>query len=329
MQTQSLPPKLPNTSNPISLWDLFCLCSIVGIWPRYLEPNLICSTSIPLTIPNLPPQLKGFKILQISDLHLNSQISDRFLDRLVEKIESVQPDLIAFTGDFLCYSKITESDRLQRFLQRLHAPYGCFAILGNHDYASCVSVNDDGDYDIISPPSSSLARAFARLGKKTTLTKKITKEAKNTPLHSELIALLKNTPFQLLHNKNQILDIKGTKLNICGLGEYILGRLNPELAFADYDKNYPGIILMHNPDGIPLISQYPGDLVLSGHTHGGQVNLPWFWKKFTLLEDMNLKKGLHRIGNKWLYINRGIGSILPFRWFSTPEITTITLYDAP
>jgi len=308
------------------MWDLFCLASVAGIWPRFIEPRLILTTPVRLKVPNLPSDLDGFKILQFSDLHINSRSSSSFLKRLIKKAKELQPDLIVFTGDFLCYSKLSDPERLTSFLRQFHAPYGCYAILGNHDYASCVSINSKGEYDEIEPPKgSSLRRGFARLGKSITLTKTSTDKAKSIPLHSELIQHLAKTPFKLLHNQTVNLTVGETKLNLTGLGEYMLGRVDAEAAFRNYDRNAPGIVLLHNPDGIPLLNDCPGDVILSGHTHGGQINLPWMWKKFTLLENMEFKKGLLNVGRKWVYINRGVGSVLPFRWFSPPEFTLITL----
>lgn len=308
------------------LWDLFCASSLIGIWPRFIEPRLIFTTRLKLSIPHLSKDLSGLKILQISDLHLHSNTSKTFLDKLVKKCQALKPDIIALTGDFICYGKLQAPDELKSLLKRFHAPYGCYAVLGNHDYASFVSINSQGDYDVIRPPtSSSLSRAFSRLKESTILTKKTTEEAKHIPLHQELVALIQETPFKLLNNDSCLISINGSKLNICGLGEYCLKKLDTKEAFKNYDPNYPGIILLHNPDGAPFLENYPGDVILSGHTHGGQVNLPWMWKKFTLLENMNFKKGLVKTHNKWLYINRGLGSVLPFRWFSPPEILLLTL----
>jgi hypothetical protein len=76
------------------------------------------------------------------------------------------------------------------------------------------------------------------------------------------------------------------------------------------------------------MTSYPNSLVLCGHTHGGQVNLPWMWKKFTLMENIQYKQGLHALGNGRLaYISRGVGSVLTFRWFAPPEIVCITLRE--
>lgn len=329
---QDQSPNFDNQKKTTSLfgvfWDIFCVSSIVGIWPRFIEPKLITTTKFALPIADLPQELSNLKILQFSDLHIHENTSETYLHKLSKKISSLKPDIIVFTGDFLCYSYVPEPKRLQTFLCSLRAPHGCFAILGNHDYAACVSISESGNYDVVHSPSSSLLRAFKRLGTTTSLTKIVTHEAQNVVLHAKLVKLLEKTPFKLLHNNTHQVRIGQAALNICGLGEYMLGRAQPEEAFKNYDRTSPGLILLHNPDGIKLLHGFPGDIILSGHTHGGQVNLPWMWRKFTLLENMKLKKGLLKIADKKIYINRGIGSVLPFRWFSPPELTLITLEQA-
>ena len=309
------------------LWDLWCIVSIVGIWPRYIEPKLIDKHRLSLTVKNLPPSLNQLRIIQFSDLHLNSNLSDRFLAKLQKKINESDPDLILFTGDFLCFSQFNDPNRLESFFSSLKARYGCFASLGNHDYAQCVSINNSGDYDVLTDENRDhpLKRAFSRLFKKNSLTNRITPRAQSVAIHQDLVNLLAKTPFKLLHNETILLPIKESYLNICGLGEYMAGRFLPEIAFKNYHRDYPGIILSHNPDTAAKLRNYPGDIILSGHTHGGQVNLPWMWKRFTLLENMRFKKGLWPIGDKWLYVNRGIGSILNFRWFAMPEVLLLIL----
>ena len=243
----------------------------------------------------------------------------------MSRIKKATPDIIVFTGDFLCYSKLRDKDRLKRLLCSLSAPYGCYAILGNHDYQQTISINDKGEYDLMENQTSMVSKAFSRIFSSITLAKITTERAKEVEANRELEALLKETPFELLNNDTKKIDIKGSCLNICGLGEYTLGKCLPAVAFKDYDRHYPGIILAHNPDSIPLLKDFPGDIVLCGHTHGGQINLPWLWKKFTLLEDMRYKKGLFQLNNKWLYISRGVGGVMQFRWFAMPEIVLITL----
>lgn len=307
------------------LWDLWCIVSLIGIWPRFIEPNLLETTHLTLSIKNLPDALKGLKIVQFSDLHMNTHVTDRFLNKLHSTIEKLKADIIVFTGDFLCYSKLHESDRLKKFLNSLHAPYGCFAIFGNHDYEFSVSVNEFGDYDLIKQESSMIGKGFKRLFSKAPLTGKTTKAVDELSEHASLRFLLSETPFELLNNHTKTLNIRGSHLNICGVGEHMLGRCLTEKAFKGYNKNYPGIVLAHNPDCIPQLKDYPGDIILCGHTHGAQVNLPWMWKKFIIMENINYKRGLFQLCNKWIYVNRGVGSVMPFRWFSVPEILLVTL----
>lgn len=314
------------------LWDIWCVVSVIGIWPRFIEPNLLQVSRRSICLPGLPESLKGLKIVQFSDLHFQESLSNRFLHKLTRKIHEADPDLLVFTGDFLCYSQLNEEDqkRLQAFLKGLKARYGCYAIFGNHDYAQYVSINDKGEYDLLPEEEnrSLIKRGFDRLLKTVTLAKKITPRAQAVQHNTALVDLLQKTPFQLLDNAHQCIKIKESCLNICGLGEYSLGKMDPKKAFQDYDKDYPGLILLHNPDGLPMLQDYPGEIVLCGHTHGGQVNLPWMWKKFTLMENERFKRGLIYDEGRWIYVNRGIGSCFTFRWFAIPELLVLSVLPA-
>jgi len=313
------------------IWDLWCCASIIGIWPRFIEPNLLQTNHIHLPVNNLPSSLEGIKILQFSDLHLNNSTSNYFLNKLKKQIYNLNPDIITFTGDFLCYSKISDKERLLSLLQSLpKAPYGNYAVLGNHDYSKYAYINEDGDYDTFTKKTSdksTIAKGFERLFTKTSITKKFTPEALNTPLNEELVDLLKKTPFKLLHNESITIDIGQSKLNVCGLGEYMLDKMKPDKGFVNYDSDYPGIILVHNPDSIPHLKNYPGDVILCGHTHGGQINLPFLSNRFVLIENIDLKKGLIKHNDRWVYINRGLGGVLNFRWFCKPELLLLELVN--
>ncbi len=308
------------------LWDSWCLLSLVGIWPRFIEPRLLAITKVDLFTARLCSKLNGLKILQFSDLHWNRSFSPAFQSKIIHKMKQLKPDLIVFTGDFIVRSQLQDREGLLSFLNKIKAPYGCFAVLGNHDYASYVTINENGDYDIEKEEEKNIIlRGFKRLFFKTKLSRKISKQAKEIAVHSQLKELLSKTSFQLLHNENRLLQIKGCLLNICGLGEYMLGDCLPKKAFFKYQQSAVGIILTHNPDAIPSLLHYPGEYVLCGHTHGGQVNLPWIWKRLTKMEQLKFKRGLKQVKGKQIYINRGVGSQMQFRWFSLPELTLFTL----
>ena len=238
------------------LWDLWCIVSIIGIWPRFIEPNLLAIKKLILKLKDLPSDLEGLKIVQFSDLHLSSNLPSFYLDKIASTIMGLNPDLIVFTGDFLCYSHLDDPDRLRTFLRKFHAPYGCYAILGNHDYAESISINEKGEYDILTDKESMISKGMKRLFTTTTLAKRITPQAKAIDLHQGLIDVLQDSPFQLLDNATKVILVKNSRLNLCGLGEYTLGRSQPEKAFKSWDKNYPGVILAHNPDSIPLLHDF-------------------------------------------------------------------------
>lgn len=307
------------------LWDAWCTLSIVGIWPRFIEPKLLTINRLNLPINQLPDNLIGLKIVQFSDLHWNNKIPPSFVNKLIKKINSLNPDILVFTGDFLCRSQLHNPERLKNFLNCLKSSCGSFAILGNHDYDRFVTLNQDGVYDTDYAHTSTIKQGFKRLFYSLPIQGVITEAAKGSKFHDNLLQLLGETPFQLLHNTTTLIPYKNSFLNISGLGEYSAGKLNVAETFKEYDPRYPGVVLLHNPDVVHLLKNSPGDIILAGHTHGAQINLPYLRKHLTAMEHPQYLRGLNKLDSKWVYTNRGVGSIMPFRWFSMPELTLITL----
>ncbi len=312
-------------------WDAFCVASIVGIWPRYCEPRMLTTNYVTLKIKDLPSALQGLKILQFSDLHLNPSQSDKFLEKVKRKAEKFAPDIAVFTGDFICQSKLdpATANKLLHFLTTFpRGRYGSFAILGNHDYAEFVSVNSSEEYSVTPPTATPFMKGLKRAFSRTLTPKAMQRTVHDVPLHQELLALLSQTPFRLLHNACATVPIQGSALNIAGLGEYMLGRFDPENAFKLWDYNYPGIVLAHNPDCVPHLTNFPGAVILAGHTHGAQINVPLVRKRFLCMENPQYKQGMIHVSDKWLYVNRGLGALMPFRWFAPPELLCLTLVPA-
>ncbi|ODG93258.1 MULTISPECIES: metallophosphoesterase [Bacillaceae] len=137
--------------------------------------------------------------------------------------------------------------------------------------------------------------------------------------------------FTVLENEQKEIVLKDhSKLNIIGLDDYLLGRPNPAKAFKSIRKNAFNLLLVHEPDVAERIKEFPVDLQLSGHSHGGQVKLPFHEAIYTPPLATIYTEGLYKINHHIkplnLYVNRGIGTTrLPFRFFSVPEISVFTL----
>lgn len=306
------------------LWDLWCIGTVVGIWPRFIEPQLLTTTKVKVHIPELPSELEGLRIVQFSDLHLGPHVSNRFLRRVRRQIAQLDPDVLCFTGDFICYSQLNDSERLLNFLQSLSAPYGLYASLGNHDYGAYASVKPDGTLGVVENDPPSILKGLGRLFRnKNTVPAAPSYDV--APTHSELCELIERSPFTLLENQCHQIKVGQSQINICGLGDLWAGRFDPENAFAEYAPESPGIVLSHNPDTLPRLRKYPGDLILCGHTHGGQVNISFIRNRIIEMACPEYLKGRYQIDDKTAYINRGIGAVVPFRCFALPELTSLTL----
>jgi predicted MPP superfamily phosphohydrolase len=243
-------------------------------------------------IANLPDAFQGFRIAQLSDIHLEEYTETYFLERVVDRINALHADLLLFTGDFVSrgprpFAFAREAaGRCAEVLSRLTCPQR-YAVLGNHDAAV-------GAADVIAPI-----------------------EAHGLPV---------------LVDQFIPIERKGERFWLCGAQDP--GTLGCDLNAAIPAKpDGPVILMAHEPDFVDAAVHHPRfpliDLMLSGHSHGGQVRLPLLGP--LILPPMGKKyvEGLFQIRQMQLYVNRGIGTVgLPFRLNCPPEITEITLQRA-
>lgn len=301
-----------------SLFDLFCISTGIGVWPRYIEPKLLFTTQLKVPLKGLKPPKR---LVQISDLHFGKHSSIRFFDKVSQRINALSPDLIVLTGDFICNGKLHDRLALVAFLKTLKAPDGIFAVLGNHDYERGVGIDANGNYDAIDRKGPIL-QGLSRLFTHTNILGNFSDAAKGLKAHPELLEVFEQTHVKLLQDRTvQIADA----FNLTGVSEYMTGQIDADKAYQDYANDLPGILLCHNPDAIPHLLNRPSRLVLSGHTHGGQINLPWIRKKLTMMQFPKYFKGLIKESNKTIYISRGLGSVMNFRFLAAPEVVCIDL----
>lgn len=255
---------------------------------------------IKIKIAGLPQSFKGYKIIQISDVHSGSFFHPEKLQKAVDLMNEQNADLVLFTGDMV-NNFAEEFKPFIPLFSKIKAKDGKFSILGNHDY---------GDY----------AEWKSREEK-----------AQNVP---KLIAFQKQAGFEMLRNEHTIIEKNGEKLYILGVENW---GVKPFPQFGDLDKASAGvpfdaakILMSHDPSHFDaVVKSHPSNvqLTISGHTHGMQFGIDlknYRWSpvkyKYPKWADLYESEG------KNLYVNRGFGVIgYPGRVGIEPEISLFEL----
>jgi len=255
------------------------------VYAREIEPSLVNTHQEEFQSKYLPNVFNDFKIVQFSDTHLGFQYNLNKLQKLVHRINALNPDIIVFTGDLVDKPDTYEwSQRLISILQSLHAPYGKFWNYGNHDHG----------------------------GNGTEIVKKV----------------MKKSEFQLLQNEHVRIKKDNDYFILAGVDDMSLGKPNIQKALEQTKEADFKILLSHAPDFADIARKYPIDLQLSGHSHGGQVRLPFVGHLYTPAYANKYIKGKYQFKHNRLklYVNSGIGTTrLPLRFLCVPEIYELTL----
>jgi uncharacterized protein len=250
-----------------------------------------------IKIANLPPELKGLTLTLISDIHAGQYMQEDEMREYADVINGLGSDLIFIPGDFVNFQP-DDSKSVAKAFRDLKAKYGIYGSLGNHDFF----VNPDYVANVMNNES----------------------------------------PVKVLRNKHDKITVNGKDLYILGvddtrdagirMNEKILNFIDSTIEDAGASgtsyKDSPKILLCHKPYAFDDIAKRDLDLVLAGHTHGGQV-VPFKFGDFNLSFAGFVSKyisGLYKIGKASMYVSRGIGTVgLPIRLNCPPEVTKITL----
>ncbi|HEY4011998.1 MAG TPA: metallophosphoesterase [Polyangiaceae bacterium] len=287
------------------------LCRATGLWPRLLPPlehapgpvaasvaaavvvglvafgfvrarSLPRTTTIQVRLANLPPDLDGFTLVHLSDLHLGAFAPRGRLRRIVDRVNALSPDLVAITGD-LVDERAAQLEPWVQQLAELRPRYGVLAVPGNHDFFAGVE--------------------------------EVTRRAATAHI-------------RFLRNERVIV---AGKLLVYGIDDPMGARLGFEAANVDQvvgadARERPSILLCHQPTGYARLAALGVGLVLSGHTHGGQM---WPLRRLSrLLHPYDV--GHHRVGASHFYVSRGTGTFGPPMRLGVPsEIVQIHLVSAP
>lgn len=252
---------------------------------------------------DLPEAFDGFTITQLSDIHVGSfdPIGDRAeVLRAIAMANDQKSDLLVFSGD-LVNNRASEMEPWLEDFKKLHAPFGKYSILGNHDYGDYV------EWDSKAAKETNMQKLFSTHGK---------------------------LGFCLLRNENAVIEKGGQKISLIGVENWGSGGFKKKGDLNNALKNVPldafKILLSHDPSHFDeIVSQHPTHihLTLSGHTHGGQfgVEIPGIkWSPVQMRYPH--WAGIYTVNGRNIYVNRGFGFLaLPARVGIWPEITVLTL----
>jgi len=257
---------------------------------RRIEPTWLELNHHAVTITDLPDQFCGFRIAQLSDFHCSRHVTPDYLNEAVDLAMSQDPDLVVLTGDFI-HRGFKYVDAVAETLGRLSAPAGVYAVLGNHDF----SVRN--------------ALGFRRY----------------RHLHRAVARALSARSIRVLHNQSVCLERGHATLHLVGVEDLWSRVCNLKKAFAEISSQIPRIVLAHNPRTIEFLAGERCDLMLSGHTHGGQVNLPGVGRPTLSRKARRFAAGMYYINGSHLYVNKGVGFGFRFRFGVRPEVAILTL----
>jgi hypothetical protein len=245
-----------------------------------------------IKLARLPKAFHGFRIAQLSDIHIGPFMTAKEVRNYVAITNRLRPDLVVLTGDFITWDPRTQEDVVSA-LAGLQAPLGLYGCLGNHE--AWADVED------------SITEMFARRG-----IRMLRNTAAPIPSHGETLNLI-----GVDYQSHQRFGPPGARF----VRQYLEGvdrLMMPDTA---------NILLSHNPNTFDRAAELGIDLSLAGHTHGGQVTLEFIHPDLSpsrLITDY--VKGRFQKGASQLYVNRGIGTIfVPIRLGAPPEITIFEL----
>ena len=277
-----------------SLWAML-IAPILFCYGFLIERNQCQIKNIEIESKEIPQSFNGYKIVQISDLHLHSfKGREKTLKKFVNEINNQNADIVVFTGDLVSYGP-WELDGLDTILSKIKSNDGIYSVLGNHDYSAYSNFPDS--------------------------------------IKQKYVDKLKDRQFQmgwnLLLDKNVSIIRENDTISLIGVENISTHRAflsfgNLQNAIKNSSGSYK-ILLSHDPTHWELeVKDTPEiDLMLSGHTHAMQFSIfGWSPSSFIFKE----VAGLFKHNDQYLYVNIGLGeTVMKTRIGAKPEITLIQL----
>ena len=268
------------------------------------QPQSLSLARYTVPIQDLPPSLDGLRLVQISDTHLGPRVSRELIQHALDRAIALRPDVFALTGDYVHCGLEWLEPAAQQLACLVRTGIPTIAVRGNHDWFN------DG----------------RRMGS-------LLQAAGIRVIDNDRLFLTRaDTSITLRDNATQ------DSLCIAGLGDLRQHLVDPDTALRGVPPSMPRIVLAHNPDtaehpSITRAGSHRIDLMLSGHTHGGQVHIPGLGTGAGMVSTYGEKYAVGLVQGPAcrVLITRGVGmSLVPFRFMVPPEIVEITLIcDTP
>lgn len=266
----------------IVLTIIILTISICVLYSRFIATSGLKIKEYKVVNSKITDSYHGLKIIHLTDIHYGSTIYEKELNNIVNKINEIKPDIVVLTGDLIDERIDFNKDVIINCLSKIKSNLGKYAISGNHDIPI-----DDYNYIIKESGFTSLDNKYDLIYSKT-----------NEPIIISGIG----------YGKEDI-GIKTEQFD-----KYI-----SELTEDDIKPIY-SILLVHEPDTVDNLDLNKYDLILSGHSHGGQVRLPFIGKLYTPNGAKKYYDDYYKINNTDLYISSGLGtSLYKFRLFNKPS----------
>jgi len=278
---------------------LIRICLLVGLlacyflvfWGSFIESRRLVVRDVPINL-KTTAEHEQIKIAFVSDFHLGPYKKTFFTKQVVKQIIKQNPDIVLLGGDYILGGDGSNAKYLAP-LKDLSDRYPVYAVTGNHEY----HLADENDPHMIDRTAT-------------------------------LRALFEKSNIKILENKTVGINVAGAKFNLTGLPEIWTHKANFQIASINQDPRLPNILLVHNPDIIldSLTEKY--DLILAGHTHGGQIRLPFIGSLAPLPTKLgrHFDQGLFSTKTGYLYISSGLGeSGARARLFDPPEIAILNI----
>ena len=240
-----------------------------ALYATQIEPFWLDVHEVDAPIANLPAALEGFRIAQLTDLHAGDSVPIGYLARAIDRVNALKPDCVVVTGDLVTHDPAAV-DPVVQVLARLRSPV--YVTFGNHDY---------NPFGGMPGPVTTLADVM---------------EQKLTAVGCVV-----------LRNRSIAINRAGARFWLVGLEDLYTTRFLPNLAFWGVPADEPKICLSHNPDGTKGLVPHGPDLILSGHTHGGQVRVPLWGAIILPTSDHRYQQGMFQLSQGMMYVSRGVG----------------------